>query len=281
MRTRLVPFAVSILLANPWIASAAPHPVRWNNHSLIEAHTLKALPEDLRAKIAAESPIADRGWRFNYTDVVDEKLPMRRFVLAGTDDSLALVAIEHGGRGYYVEALEFENSSGKWTQSRRFNLSRKPVELQDLVNLLTEPKKEAKAPEIPAERKPEIYFSEAPWDGAAYEIQIPQEKSKDAPDPVIRVNIWGNPKFTAPETIAFTGKEDSGGGPGKGNGTASYQTRFNSSLPQRLAGTITFQSIQPNTPVSAAYDLTSQKGDRFKGTFVAPWGNQSLLGPIR
>jgi len=124
------------------------------------------------------------------------------------------------------------------------------------------------------EIKATIYYSFAPWDGAAYSIEIPLEKSDDAPDPVIRVSIWGYPEYHKPQTIQFTGKEDTGGGPGKGDGHASYQTIFNKSWPDGLAGQIVFAAIEKGKPVIAAYEFKSEKGKKFKGRFKAVWGNE-------
>ena len=127
----------------------------------------------------------------------------------------------------------------------------------------------------PPEEKPKatIYFSAAPWDGAAYDIEIPPEKTKDAPEPVIRVNLWGNPEFLKPETVSFTGEEDPGGGEGKGRGRASYQTILNKSWPEPLSGTIVFKTLSQGLPVSGVYDLETAKGKKFKGRFQAAWGN--------
>jgi hypothetical protein len=68
-----------------------------------------------------------------------------------------------------------------------------------------------------------IYFSSAPWDGAAYSILIPLGHRDDAIQPIISINIWGYPQFPGPETIHFSGKEDSGGGPSKGDGRALFK----------------------------------------------------------
>lgn len=126
--------------------------------------------------------------------------------------------------------------------------------------------------------KAAIYFSAAPWDGAAYALEIPLVKSADAAEPVIRVSIWGNPEFDKSETIRFSGREDPGGGPGKGRGIASYQTVFNRSVPQHLSGGITFESLKHGQPVAAEYDLMMGGGMRFKGRFLAAWGNDSFPG---
>ncbi len=54
---------------------------------LTEAHSLEILPAQLNSLLGRDRSglegIADRTGKFNVTDVVDNKLPMRRFVLAG------------------------------------------------------------------------------------------------------------------------------------------------------------------------------------------------------
>ena len=60
--------------------------------------------------------IADRNGKYNPTDVVDVRLPMRRFVVVGLDGDATLVAIEHGGRGWSVEVVLFKKTAveRKW-----------------------------------------------------------------------------------------------------------------------------------------------------------------------
>jgi hypothetical protein len=119
-----------------------------------------------------------------------------------------------------------------------------------------------------------IYFSFAPWDGAAYAIEIPLENADYAVHPIIRINIWGYPEFSEPKTISFSGKEDPGGGPSKGYGRAMFQADLNKSMPENLMGSISFQTLQNGHPVSGIYEFTTLDGKRkFKGSFRAEWGN--------
>jgi hypothetical protein len=120
-----------------------------------------------------------------------------------------------------------------------------------------------------------IYFSSAPWDGAAYDLEIPLQPAGDAAEPYIRISIWGYPEFPDPMTIHFTGKEDSGGGPSKGEGRALFQPNLNKSMPERLAGTVSFKSLKKDSLVSGSYELASLDGKMvFKGSFQAVWGNK-------
>jgi hypothetical protein len=122
-------------------AFAAPKKVSWRNHALAEGRTLASLPKELKDAASSGGRIADRGGKFNATDVVDGKSPMRRFIVAGTDESTVLLALEHGGRGYSIEAIEFLNNEGKWTEVNRWTFFKKPRNLQDLVNLIETVKK--------------------------------------------------------------------------------------------------------------------------------------------
>jgi hypothetical protein len=120
-----------------------------------------------------------------------------------------------------------------------------------------------------------IYFSFAPWDGAAYDIEIPREKVDDAAQPNIRINIWGYPEFSGPKTIYFSGWEDGGGGPLRGDGRALFQAVLNKSIPERLVGSVSFKALKNDSPVSGNYELATLDGKRkFKGSFRAVWGNK-------
>jgi hypothetical protein len=92
-------------------ADAAAPVVRWQGHRLREVTSLAALPAAIRQTLRADEPglagIADRGKPFNATDAIVEPAPMRRFITAGQDGDLWLVALEQGGYGYSVQILEF------------------------------------------------------------------------------------------------------------------------------------------------------------------------------
>jgi hypothetical protein len=120
-----------------------------------------------------------------------------------------------------------------------------------------------------------IYFSFAPWDGAAYDIEIPLEHVDGASQPNIRINVWGYPEFPEAKTIKFSGEEDPGGGPSKGDGRALFQANLNKSMPERLEGSISFNALQYGHPVLGTYEFATLDGKRkFKGSFQANWGNK-------
>jgi hypothetical protein len=144
-----------------------------------------------------------------------------------------------------------------------------------LVCLIGFQLKAADAPTAATANSTTIYFSSAPWDGAAYDLEIPLQPVGDAAEPYIRISIWGYPEFPDPKTIHFTGKEDSGGGPSKGEGRALFQPNLNKSMPENLEGTISFKILKKDTPVSGSYELATLDGKRvFKGSFQAAWGNK-------
>lgn len=136
MNTRLVEIVVTLTLFVP-NAFAAPEAVAWNGHHLNEVRNLESLPKTVQDALSVEATglmgIADRGGRFNVTDVVNPKLPMRRFLLAGVDGDSALVAIEHGGRGYRIEATLYIETKGKLVARRQWPLSDAPKHLGALI----------------------------------------------------------------------------------------------------------------------------------------------------
>jgi hypothetical protein len=95
--------------------AGAQESVEWAGHRFQEVATLRALPSHLQAVLGVGRSgldgIADRGEKYNATDVVDAKLPMRRFPIAGLGNGEALVAIEHGGRGWRLDVALFSSDS--------------------------------------------------------------------------------------------------------------------------------------------------------------------------
>lgn len=137
------------------------------------------------------------------------------------------------------------------------------------------PARAGDSPAVEQKDQATIYFSFAPWDGAAFSIEIPLERADDLARAGIRIDIWGNPEFPKPRTINFTGKEDPGGGPLRGDGRAIFQAEIDKSTPERLEGSVSFTSLQNDLPVSGSYEFATLDGKRkFKGRFQAVWGNR-------
>jgi hypothetical protein len=108
--------------------------------NLIEVEKLSALPAGVTQLLSAlpDGGVADRGAPFNATDVVREPLPFRRLILAGVSENQVLIAIEHGGIGYSIEALAFELNGDRWVQVERRSFIRhdKPNSLSQLLKWL-------------------------------------------------------------------------------------------------------------------------------------------------
>lgn len=148
---------------------------------LSEVHTLTALPDEVNSLLGqgrtGMDGIADQGGKFNLTDVVDERLPMRRFVIAGINSSCALVAIERGGRGYSRELIVFGQDKGKWQITQRRNLGKMPQSLEDLMTEQEPPKHDYKPPQgyVP-EAETAIKIAVAVWEPIYGKDQIAHEK---------------------------------------------------------------------------------------------------------
>jgi hypothetical protein len=121
--------------------------VAWNGREFVEVGSLALLPaaiqDELGAQRAGAEGIAERGARFNTTDVVEPGLPMRRFVVAGVAPDAALVAYERGGRGYSVGILLYTWSGSRVQRVRTWTTYEPPDGLAGLIQSLqpTRPKR--------------------------------------------------------------------------------------------------------------------------------------------
>jgi hypothetical protein len=136
--------STAILLASCTKASTeaqkSQEKIQWAGHALREVRTLRELPPAVQAVLGVGTSglegIADRNGKYNPTDVVDSRLPMRRFVIAGLDADSALVAVEHGGFGWGVEVALFSNTSQNPTAEQKWTLFESPKTLHELVDRL-------------------------------------------------------------------------------------------------------------------------------------------------
>ena len=132
--------AAFALLALATQALASDTSTAINPHSLVEVRTLKALPHDVNALLGRQKDgpegIADAGEQFNRTDVVDGRLPMRRFILAGSSLDSLLVAYEQGGRAYSIRAKGFVLARSGWREVGDWTLSESPDSLWGLIALI-------------------------------------------------------------------------------------------------------------------------------------------------
>lgn len=99
---------VALVMATP--AQAVPNTACALTTPVQEVTSVSQLPPEL-AKLLP--PIADRGAPFNATDsVTDPTLPFRRLIRAGHRDGDWFIWYEHGGIGYFWQAVLARVGSG-------------------------------------------------------------------------------------------------------------------------------------------------------------------------
>jgi hypothetical protein len=105
--------ALLALLGASGSASAAVAPaatVACGGLDYAEARSLQDLPPEIQAALGADAlgmdGIADRGGHFNSSDVVDEKVPGRRFAAGGFAPGRAVVFVERAGLSEKKAALQ-------------------------------------------------------------------------------------------------------------------------------------------------------------------------------
>jgi hypothetical protein len=116
---------------------------RCNGAAVTEVRSLEALPNQLRQLLPSSTSgvdgMADRGGRFNATDVIVHDWPMRRFVLAAIGTSCAVVAVEYGGRAHGFELTEYLLTGEGWKAGERRTLSSEPKSTGDLLDARADP----------------------------------------------------------------------------------------------------------------------------------------------
>jgi len=103
----------------------------------------------------------------------------------------------------------------------------------------------------------------APWDGSAFTMSISYD-----PGSVINISIWQSPDIKFASTFSFP--DDTGR-----VGNAVYLSA--SGEYEQLSGKISFQRVEEGKPVEGTFSLMSERGEEFKGEFVAEWGNQLVM----
>ena len=130
-----------VALGNSVMPTYASDNFGCNGANSTEAHSLAALPSEVAAALGqgrhGGEGIADHGGRFLATDVIlagEEGLPWRRFSSAAISSDCIWVAVEHGGRGYFVELWFFELSKDGWHGYERPRISKVPSSLHELIH---------------------------------------------------------------------------------------------------------------------------------------------------
>jgi hypothetical protein len=104
----------------------------------LEASSLRELPVGVQVLLrVGQTPdrdgIADRDGRFNPTAAVLEPSPRRRFALAAVGSNRVLVALELGGIGYTLRAVEFRLVGATWETERCAGLRSLPRRATELL----------------------------------------------------------------------------------------------------------------------------------------------------
>ncbi len=111
--------------------------VAWEGREFVEVGSLASLPAAIQDSLGVQRTgaegIADRGVRFNTTDVIEPGLAMRRFVIGGVAPDAAIVAYERGGRGYSVRVLLYEWSGSRVKRVRTWTTYDPPDGLAGLI----------------------------------------------------------------------------------------------------------------------------------------------------
>lgn len=111
-----------VLSLGLFILPAKAQPIR--NYELGHGKILvsiKELPDQVQLFlgkfIQGTSGIADISEKFNpYDTITDSSIPMKRLVRGFISDTCIQLTVEHGGRGYYVEKLEFQLTDNGWVK---------------------------------------------------------------------------------------------------------------------------------------------------------------------
>jgi hypothetical protein len=115
-----------------------PATVEWQGRIFQEVRSLADLPAFIRSALGVGlsglDGVADRGQPFNTTDVVDDRLPMRRFLAAGRDGDTWLVALEKGGYAASVEVTLF--AAFEATPKQQWSMWDRPRTLKEIVQML-------------------------------------------------------------------------------------------------------------------------------------------------
>jgi hypothetical protein len=91
---------------------------------------------DLSARMKHDPRLANPGERFNRTDVVDPRSPMRRLVLAGLGARSWFVTYEHGGRGYHRHLVVYAQRGGRPTLAYAATFGSEVATLEELRRLV-------------------------------------------------------------------------------------------------------------------------------------------------
>ena len=129
-----------VLTAMPRVAAAAEIPFVIDTSRLVQVNSVEGLPPDVKKILGRQKTgiegFADKWDKFNKTDVIDPRLPLRRFNTGGAGPTSALVAYEQGGREYSIHATAFALERSGWTAVGEWTLQEHPYTLFGLLELV-------------------------------------------------------------------------------------------------------------------------------------------------
>jgi hypothetical protein len=103
----------------------------------------------------------------------------------------------------------------------------------------------------------------APWDGSAFTMTIQYDE-----DTELYISIWKAPNIKFPSTFVLP--DDKG------------QVGHAYILPALgpyvvLNGEVSVQNVSVDKPIEGRFSFTSDRGEVFKGRFIAEWGNEIIM----
>jgi hypothetical protein len=137
---------LAALLASTPVHAQTPGKLGLDSRSLIEVRTLAALPPEVAERLGRGKPgvdgIADTYQPFNKTGDVRSPLPLRHFLVAGSNLQQVLVEYERGGKEPAYFAIAFRMELSGWRQGATWRLSQPASSLRALLSALDPSKEE-------------------------------------------------------------------------------------------------------------------------------------------
>ena len=85
---------------------------------------------------------------------------------------------------------------------------------------------------------------------------------------VINISIWQSPDIKFLSTFSFPDQTGSVGNAVYLSASGEYE---------QLNGKVLFHRVGEEMPIEGDFTFTSERGEQFKGRFVAEWGNQIVM----
>ena len=102
----------------------------------------------------------------------------------------------------------------------------------------------------------------APWDGSAFTMSMPLPDGSS-----MAISIYQSPDMKLPTRFSFPDESMT-------QGNALLLLPVGSS--ERLTGEVWLQRVDQGTPVEGRFQLRSEAGVQFEGSFLAEWGDEII-----